>query len=134
MRNEASACRSKQTTLRVELREVDFFVLTSLPEVDAELVVVLEGLHGQLGVRCLHSRGDIRRCCPVVQPSHQAQLGCHHSVYLLLLLLLLLLGLIVSVLQVVSLLRGIRAELAHHVWQLVVLQLLILRHLHRLVG
>lgn len=107
MCNEASACRSKQTTLRVELRKVHFFVLTSLPEVDAQLAVVLEWLHGQLGVRSLHSRSDIRRCCPVVQPSHHAQLGCHHSVYLLLLLLLLLLGLIVSMLQVVSLLRGI---------------------------
>ena len=122
MRNESTARRRKQTALRVELREVDLFVLTSLPEVDAELVIVLERLYSQLSVGCLHSGSHIMPSCSVVQATRQqTKRGCHHSVYLLLLLLLLLLRLTVSVLQEVSLLRRIGPELTHHVGQLVVL-------------
>uniref|UniRef100_A0A7S3MMQ3 Uncharacterized protein n=1 Tax=Favella ehrenbergii TaxID=182087 RepID=A0A7S3MMQ3_9SPIT len=50
MREVSTACRRQQTTPRVELRAVHLFVLTGLSEVDSEVVIVLEGLHDELGV------------------------------------------------------------------------------------
>ena len=132
MSDEAVSCRRKQAMFGVELREVNLSVLTCLPQVDAELCIVLKRLHScydsssvwtAVGV-LLEVRVTRMEAC-----RHEAHLGCGRGCPRHLLLLLL----VVRMLQEVSLLRRIVSKLTHHAGHFVSrLHLVALGYLHRL--